>query len=90
MTVVQALLAYFRLGSYTIITLSSYYSLRYRVKSIKKVFWGNIIFATLAFLSAFHYVVLGRNLEMVVSWFITIGATIWAALCFTNFVRKSV
>lgn len=89
MTPLQALLAYFRLGSYAIITISSFYSLKYGVKSIKKVFWGNIIFAVLAFTSAFHYVILGRNLEVMVSWIITLGATAWAMLCFTNFIRKS-
>jgi len=88
MTNIQALLAYFRLGSYVIITLSSLWSLKYGVRSIKRVFWGNIVFALLSIISVFHYVVLGRNLEIAVSWFITIGATTWAIFCFTNFVKR--
>lgn len=81
------LLAYLRMASYSIVFLSSLYALKYGVRSVKLLFWGNIFFALCAFLSVSGFALDILPLQISINWFITTGATIWAVMTFLNVVR---
>ena len=84
---IHYILAYLRMASYAIVFVFSFFSLKYGVKSVKRLFYGNIAFALCTFLSATGFVLNILELQISVNYFVTLGALIWAGVTFNNTIR---
>lgn len=85
---IDILLAYVRISSYTIVIISSFYALRFGVKSIRRLFWSNIVFSSCTILSIFSFVVNIFEFQKGVNIFVTLGSLVWAGMTFSNIVRN--
>ena len=85
---INYILAYLRMASYSVVFISSFFSLWHGVRSVKRLFYANMIFTVCATLSATGFALNILELQVGVNWFITIGAVTWAAITFSNTVRK--
>ena len=83
------LLEYLRMASYAVIIISCVFSLIRKIKNIKGVLIGNIIFASLLLLSVMSKSFAGEDSKLVSNWLVTPGVIIWAILNWANFIKKA-
>lgn len=86
---IDYLLAYLRMASYSIVFICSLFSLKYGIKSIKRLLYANIIFSFCTLLSVSGFALNILDLQISVNWFVTIGAIIWGIVTFSNTIIYS-
>jgi len=85
---IHYLLAYLRMASYTVVFISSIYSLKFGVHSVNRIFWANMVFSLFTACSLLGFVTNVFEFQTSVNVFVTIGSLIWALLTFSNTVKS--